>query len=320
MSGKRNQSAARVGMIKLKLEFLVDSKSLMFYDHSTSQLSIKNEVLSGESGREQYLKNIYDAFDLSGASILGTTFSDSHEPVRTTDSGWKNWFMSKVAHTTYFVTDTNFLMRHYASNVLFPLLGEAFNSLNFRIPRLVLMEVERRGNSQNKLEKRLAFYATKEIVFLRKNNAKLFEQVDIPLLTGFTEKAGRQLTDVWIRREVHDFIERHELSKKTDVLFLTCDLMNALAADAEGLYTCYFYRKIPEKPFFDNLKQVADFIMACSIIFERLQAKIFLAGDEVYRECLFEGVWEGKTPPDWYDDRLRITISSPSKKQTKHHR
>jgi hypothetical protein len=146
----------------------------------------------------------------------------------------------------------------------------------------------------------------------------LFTQVDVPLLTGFTEKAGRQLTDVWIRREIHDFVTRLKRNKRLverpNVLFLSCDLMSVLAAEAEGLRTCYFNSETPDKPYFDDLKQVADFVVTCSILFKRLRVNVYLSGDEIYQECLLEGVWKGKMPPDWYEDRFRMSLSAPSRK------
>lgn len=69
------------------------------------------------------------------------------------------------------------------------------------------------------------------------------------LLQSFTSKAGEGVADTWIRKEItsnlgnlrtHTYVTRASIESTAEI-FLTCDLMNALAAVAEILNTFYFY-------------------------------------------------------------------------------
>ena len=275
---------------------------------------------------EKRKHDILDSLDLSGASDLETTILPLAREARfqtrkTKDSNWAGWF-SKIAGTTenktkYLVPDTNFFMRHYCSNVILPLYGKSnFSQLDFRIPNLVILEIERICNKAEKgsKEKRLAFYATNEIMFLRNHGAELLPPIDVSLLASFPEKAGRGFTDMWIRREIHNFvIERAHFVSMTsqqypeDVLFLTCDLMNALAAHAEGLETCYFSKLDQERFIIENDQQLAKFIIASAVTFGKIKMDVYYVKDKLDHSYELEGIWSGKNPYHWRNDCLRIS-------------
>jgi hypothetical protein len=67
--------------------------------------------------------------------------------------------------------------------------------------------------------------------------------------------AGQGFADAWIRREISynmgslqwQHVVRRDEIERSNVIFVTCDLMNALAANAENLNTFYFYRLEEDK-------------------------------------------------------------------------
>jgi hypothetical protein len=89
---------------------------------------------------------------------------------------------------TPLVLDTNVIMGHYIRNLLYPILGDKINTLipktiilgegtpivRLRIPRLCLLEIERRFNEskEDTMKRRLALYVAREILFLRSVGAE----------------------------------------------------------------------------------------------------------------------------------------------------
>lgn len=53
---------------------------------------------------------------------------------------------------------------------------------------------------------------------------------------------------------------------RNPILFATCDLMNALAASAEGLAVLYFSRKEERDSYaYNNIAQVAELVMDLAV-------------------------------------------------------
>jgi hypothetical protein len=155
-------------------------------------------------------------------------------------------------------------------------------------------------------DKRLAFYATSEINFLRTHSDfNLLPLGDTSLVTSFPRNAGEKFADAWIRREIHE-------ARKSYVcvpLFLTSDLMNALAAEAEGLECCYFATSSREssKIMFQNVvPRLANLVIASAIIFGKIKLEMFLKEDKPFRQLTLEGIWTGKTTSEWYSDSLAL--------------
>jgi hypothetical protein len=291
------------GLFQFRLKAFQGDNLLWEYQGATGKV-IPTEI-------ENIKREVLEAIDTCGASELRVSFSAYNEEKKVEAVNWNEWFLDKV-YLKYLIPDTNFIYRHYCSNVLYRHLGSDFNQLIFRLPRLVILEIEKRGNlasEERSRDKRLAFYAVREIEFLKqKANFELLSNIDASLMSSFTEKAGRKLIDMWIRKEIHDNIDRGYLGRHGDAIFLTCDLMNALAAEAEGLNTCYF-SWLPQDSFFvedDNSEQLFDLILATAIIFEEIKLDVILVGDTVHRSLILRGMWNGKTTSQWFTDCIQV--------------
>lgn len=304
----------RAHLVKLRLDFFHNSDNLYDFSATTGEIIVKTT-----DSKEK--KDVLECLDLSGLLNLNTTFmprltAPSLKSKQTKNQGWAQWFLQAISEPEklFIIPDTNILMRHYCSKILFRKLGEKnFGRLQFRIPRLDILEIERKVNQSKRgtKEKRVALYATREIMFLREHRAELLEPFDVSLLTSFPEKAGTKFVDAWIRREIHDFIRMKSKVYAGNVLFLTCDLMNALAAHAEGLRTCYFSRTDQERHFVEasvgNAEELADLIINSSIIFGQVRMDVYLIKDTLHRSLQLEGMWSGKTPYHWSNDSIRVS-------------
>lgn len=292
------------GLFQFRLKAFQGDNFLWEYQGATGKV-IPTEV-------ENIKREVLEAIDTCGASKLMVSFSAYNEEKKVEAANWNEWFLDKV-HLKFLIPDTNFIYRHYCSSVLYRHLGSDFNQLIFRLPRLVILEIEKRGNlaSEGSKDKRLAFYAVREIEFLKQKtraNFKPLSNIDASLVSSFTEKAGRKLVDMWIRKEIHDNIDRGYLGVHGDAIFLTCDLMNALAAEAEGLNTCYFSR-LPQDSFFvedNNSEQLFDLILATAIIFGEIKLDVILVGDTVHCSLILRGMWNGKTTSQWFTDCIQV--------------
>ena len=259
---------------------------------------------------QEYETEVSEALDVCGAFKLRTSFSDEYKDVEI--KKWKDWFLDKVTNSLL-ILDTNFIYRYYCSGILAQILGSDFRSLEFRIPRTVILEIERRGNEieskKTKIsgkKKRLAFYAAREIEFIRENsrNFHLLEMKDRSLMIDFADKAGKGFADMVIRREIHNAWG----GNVGGLFFLTCDLMNSMAAEAEGIATCYF-SKLSQKKFrvgYYNPKQLFDFILANAVIFGNVQIELLSREQISVESYSLVGVWEGKTISEWYSDSIKI--------------
>jgi hypothetical protein len=266
-----------------------------------------------EHGKE-LSQEVLKALDMCGSSELTSSFSGHRDEKKLEASDWKTWFLEKTS-MKYLIPDTNFIYRHYCSNVLARNLGEDFGNLIFRLPRLVILEIERRGNNaqEGSADKRLAFYAAREVRFLRSNiNFDLLPNIDTLLFSTFPEKAGKKLVDMWIRKEIHDFVGGMggyaNVSPK-EIVFLTCDLMNALAAESEGLNTCYFSKEDQQSFSVDSdkMQQLSDLIIASTMNLGKIRVDIVLTDDTVHKSFMLEGIWNGKTTSQWYSDCIKAT-------------
>lgn len=308
LDGYKNESVKQApGLVQFRIKAYQEKDCVWQYEGSTGKII-------PEEGRE-LSQDVLKALDMCGASELTSSFHGYREEKKLEASDWKTWFLDKVT-LKYLIPDTNFIYRHYGSKVLAHILGEDFNSLIFRLPRLVVLEIERRGNNaeEDSPDKRLSFYAAREMRFLKSNpNFDLLPNIDITLFSTFPEKAGRRLVDMWIRKEIHDFLEGmggYTNISPRGVIFLTCDLMNALAAEAEGLNTCYFSKTDQQSYFInDNTQQLFDFIMASTMVLGKIRLDVILTGDVVHKSFTLEGIWSGKTTSQWYSDCVKATFN-----------
>lgn len=176
---------------------------------------------------------------------------------RTDDDYFANWFCklcSTLANTVYLIPDTNFCRCYYSNFVKNTLSVDRTQKL--RIPRLGIIEVENIFNrnkpknskaDEQKIrakERRIAFHTMCEILSMDNDGGELLSNVDPDLLQSFTSIAGKGTAYTWIRKEIAGNlpnlrfagnIGKDQLERASE-LFLTCDLMNAMAAVAENKY------------------------------------------------------------------------------------
>jgi len=331
------------GLVKLSLEFFRNSESLFKY---TSPAQLEITATNAEMRSE-----VVECLDRAGAAYITIQFSPSSKTrvtevgpdyvktqagtelqrtQRTRSADWFNWFsevLSLEGDVTHMIPDTNFLRRHYFSNLFFPLIGEqGLRKLSIKLPRLVLLEIERlynrhRKGSQNKQDKkeqaarerRLAFSTAREVLFLKNHGATLLDETDSSLLEGFSRISGDQNTDAWIRREIHTFqnLDAHHgaIVGPDDApvriygsIFLTCDLMNAFAASAEDITTLLFSRSEEATKYSmeREIPQLAELVIAAAINFDSIRMVANYLGKR--KEFTIDGMWSGKTIPDWEND------------------
>jgi hypothetical protein len=301
-----------IGTFHLKLDFFHDSNNIFDFLASTDNVNIRTID-------DTQRKEIIECLSRSGALNIETTFMPAvatahfdRKSINTHD--WANWFLQSIATYNYIIVDTNMLMKHYCSNLLFRLIRNTdFNLLHFKLPRLAILEIERIANQEKDKTKRLALFATTEIMFLKAHKAELLPPLDVSLLTSFLEKAGRREVDAWIRKEVHDFATQFP---SYNCLFMTCDLTNSLASWAEGLNTCYL-SELEQNEFLiptslETAEQLAEFILNSVITFEKIRMDVYIDGINCAESYQIEGIWSGKTPYHWNHDCIRVERYSAS--------
>jgi hypothetical protein len=258
-----------------------------------------------------------------------------------TDSAFAKWFIdfcSLLGKEVFLLPDTNFIRRHYYSNVLKPvLLGKG--NISFKIPRLVMLEIENKYNKAGKeahdkkkkvqkiserniqalmeeygkgKEKRVSLHAINEILSLQKHQAEILPNLDLPLLESFSRAAGSGFADVWIRRKISEYANKQSALStrnkngkvitisKPGIIFMTCDIMNALAAAAEGLNTIYFSRMEEDSIVleFDINKRLSNVLFNTAIHFRECIC-VIKYNNKIERLRLL-GTWKGKGTYDWH--------------------
>jgi len=279
-----------------------DQKRIWTYDDSKSMI-----ILGGE---EDVQKNVRYAIDASGLSKLVTSFLDDNEEKEISSLDWKNFFLQKTQYK-YLIPDIDFIYNHYGSKILLPLLGEDLRHLMIMLPRVVLLNIERQGNlTKDTSTKRLAVYAANEIDFLKHNtDFDILPNLELFLIANLSRKLEREVVNMWVRREIHDSIKKIKKTTTIEfrydtIVYLACDFMNALMAEAEGINACYFNR-IPQDSFKVELTKLFDLTIVSSMIYGKLKLD-FLAGDTVAKSYDVEGMWEGKTVSQYRSYNLRL--------------
>jgi rRNA-processing protein FCF1 len=251
------------------------------------------------------VNNIIDRVSAAELSITQVTL---RQHKKTSDEGWEQWFLGYASlgfgslTSIQLAPDTNFIKRRYASGLLRRLGKSCFSTLQFNIPNLVILEIEALYNRNKKtvenldkkisesndrkategkrkdeygsarfkasIEMRESLIATKELLFIRDRGALILQSDIERIRESFSENAGKGFTDMYIRKEKRDAIT----SSNLNIRFLTCDLMNALAAVSEGLSTFYFARLKSEKYYLSEehdacLEQLADLIIDTTTTF-----------------------------------------------------
>ena len=239
----------------------------------------------------------------------------------TRDAGWVPWFndiFRLLAEEVHVIPDTNVLMRHYYSNYLSHLRSHTYPNLQvfFKISRLSIIEIENRYNREGKnsdRDRRIAFHTAKEILALQREPNSTLPEADIDLLTSFGTAVGKKFADAWVRKEVTSYVRhlrenRGQEDKFKAVVFVTCDLMNALAASAEGLNTLYISRlsqmsdTLADGNALDAYSTLAKLLLCTAIQFGECDCVI--KAKKSARELTLAGMWPGKNISDWISDTV----------------
>jgi hypothetical protein len=250
-------------------------------------------------------------------------------PIRNmTNTNFTNWFLRLcflLGQRIHLIPDTNFFRRCYYSNYInhIRFANNNKNKLLMKIPRLEIIEVENKFNTnkanqndkkekviQKGKERRIAFQTMGEILSMKNDGAEMLPMVDLFLLQSFTPLAGQGFADSWIRREIANNMDRLERDniigrdtiERSNAVFLTCDLMNALAAVAENLNTFYFFRIEEDKMNlgFSAYNRLSSLIINTSILFEQCECIIKSQTEE--QSLKYKGIWKGKSLYDWQNN------------------
>jgi hypothetical protein len=195
-----------------------------------------------------------------------------------------------------------------------------------KIPRLVVIEIEHKYNTGKKKdvknipdarrpeydigkETRISFQTMKEILSIRKDGASILPNLNMSLLHSFTPLAGRGFADTWIRREISDYLSQINQqivpasTLRSNVAFVTSDIMNALAATAEDISTFYVFRLQTEKREFNIFySSLPDLIFNTAIQFGECDFIVRIKGkNDKYKVV---GMWSGKTVHDWQNENI----------------
>ena len=216
------------------------------------------------STEDEYTKRIVTAATISGiihfqvALTNGNTKELPLDESQTTHDarGFTLWF-SNVTNNRILIPDTNTIMCRYISSLRFTIGDDLLRSLAINIPRLSVLEMERTANKLQinqtikKKKRDLLCLRLQELLFLKKNGAIFLLELEKETFEGFSRIANDQVTDSWIRREVHEKIKSEPYLKDSDkvrkVTLFTADLINALSAIAEGIDTMFISRIDYEK-------------------------------------------------------------------------
>ncbi|HET7390515.1 MAG TPA: hypothetical protein VFJ51_06805 [Nitrososphaeraceae archaeon] len=270
----------------------------------TYEFKTNNGIISLSNGNTFYTKN--------------RTYNDDFGP----------WFSSLcllLGEKIHLIPDTNFFQRRYYTNYIKNIhaLNGNKDKLFLKIPRLEIIEVENKFNrnkvsqketedkkKQKEMEVRRAFHTMAEILSMKKDGAEILSNVDLSMLQSFTPLSGQGFADTWIRREIsnnmsslqwQNVVRRDEI-ERSNAIFLTCDLMNALAANAENLNTFYFHRLDEDKVKlgFEAYGKLASLIINTAILFGECDSVIKSQTRE--ENIKYKGAWNGKHPSEWQNN------------------
>ena len=249
-----------------------------------------------------------------------------------TDNNFSNWFervSSTLGDDIHLILDTNFLRRHYYTNYLKKAVPtDVATKYTLMIPRLVILEIEGKYNRDPKKklgksccpqdyhigkERRIAFETIKEVLGIKSNGGDVIPNVDISLIESFSRASGMDHADHWIRREVRDYMKIHggirmhntSIKVEKEIIFLTCDIMNALVAVAEGIPTIYFFRIKSNTEMTIGENSVSKFVtLVINTAILLCECECTIIFNEIREEFRLVGMWSGKSMTDWQGDHI----------------
>lgn len=223
-------------------------------------------------------------------------------------SVWFVWF-KKITNAACLTPDTNVLLKRTLTSVILPKFAtqdERFPNhwpFTIAIPRLSILELEGIANGANSANSRRTskgecFMAFNEVRTLKESGAILTGPLSSDEISAF-HRAKYTFADALLREEVRKFGS----SKNARAIFLTRDMVSALAANSEDLDAIYMAPKNPEQLSLKDLgiAQVSELLIelatACSEI------TLNWNDGTVIR---IQGVWSGKNWFDYYKRRVRV--------------
>lgn len=266
----------------------------------------KIDMSDKDEGNDRKKSLIMSSLMMSGFlnlqfSYTGGSFANPMEGKNTSDTEeFKRWLPSFVKGKIL-VPDTNAIMNCSLSGLKFIMGLDFLKSLPIQIPRLLVLELERKANPKSEgdrslLAKREAMLAYQELIYLKNTGANFLPKLDKDTFDGFSRLAGEQLTDSWIRREIHEAMGKTAgYPNPEKMVFFTSDLTSALSGIAEGLETIYVSKLANEDKLIrtGDLSQVARLIVVMAALYNDISVTINS------KSFVFKGMWTGKTTIDW---------------------
>jgi hypothetical protein len=267
------------------------------------------------TGNNQVIENVSTAGMISGlihqqAALTHGEITDIEldESFTTYDAQGFTQHFQRMTEKRILVPDTNTIINRCISSLKFSFLTHI--PLSIRIPRFVLLEIERAANKAKSNRKRdrrnFIVSSVAELDYLRKLGATYLPELNNEKFEAFSRIAKDQKSDSWIRREIHNEIRSQNVLSPTEkriVTLITSDLINALAAIAEGIDTIFLslidYDIRSTRA--SNIEQVALFTFMNAILFKKIRLKF----DNNIR-FIIQGNWQGKTSLHWRSDSVRL--------------
>ncbi len=220
-------------------------------------------------------------------------------------AGFREWFMKITANRTV-ALDTGVIVHHLMSRVVLPHLRTRDVESIFQfmqsltIPRLAIIEIEDKYNraKEKDRDRRLMIYALTEVQALKALGALISTfPLASSFLADFRRAEGGHHADAFIRREIMESRDPYL------TVFVTRDLMNAMAASAEGMDSLYFAVADPDTSTISiSSEQLVDAVIEAAITFSEIE----IYDADAKSSIMLEGMWSGKTNIDWFESRLRI--------------
>ena len=204
---------------------------------------------------------------------------------------WSRWFQA-ITEGKSLLPDTNILVMRTIRSVILPSLNlTEGKNLPFKIviPRRAILELENLAN-RKKGNKGKYFLAFNEIRRL-KSYSSLTIPLDYEEITLFNKGSGSQIPDALIREEV----QRYCGMSGDQIIYLTRDMVSALAANAEDIDAIYMAPKSPDQKKLENvgLGEIREMIIETATDYGTIV--INWDNDTSFK---IEGVWSGK---NWFD-------------------
>jgi len=220
------------------------------------------------------------------------------------------------------VFDTNSFLYHIITNHALPNTKQIKHSLVF-VPPLVIWELENlakvelsdAGNKVKNLGKRkmrLAKSAFRDVRVLQEVCKECILTPRNISLTDFANikhaLSSRGECDRIIRNYISEIKEKGKYKK--EFLFVTSDSFNALAAEAEGIKTCFISFPEPQKTYDTSLCPFSIKHRLGSILRELAEDFGEIIVESSIGDITVRGDWAGKLPHEWVSGSINLEIEN----------